>query len=328
MDKIKKIIVNREYKSIPDKFELEINDFTVITGENNSGKTNFIKTIDDGKVKFLDRNNKDITSSVEITYIPAESILGDDSFKVAEKNEVIKKLREFITGDPYFELSKTNKNNIKNLGNFFDVVNGNIRDMFDDGKSKNQAIEISIADQVKLKDIFTNVLEIKPFDYISGKQHEKFNDLGQGWQRLIIAVFLLTISEKDLGENKIRLILFEEPEAYLHPRFKVILNRMLKKLSSNPKSQVIITTHATAINGFSTDLAKNGGLNVYLKGLGITSKKYFWPATHGGGNEDMAMPLYIRNIMHHPDNEHTMAGKNNYDMNDLIYSIKELNKLI
>src|SRR3989344_2493778 len=306
MEKINKIIVKELYKTIPAKFDLEISDFTVITGENNSGKTNFIKTIFDKNVSFLNEKGEDITKSI-----------------------------------------------------------------------KNESINISVSDEVPLKKIFDAVLEIIPFDNVSGMKHTKFEDLGQGWQRLIIAIFLLTTVEQNLNKDKLRLILFEEPEAYLHPKLKKDLNKMLKIISKNPNSQVIITTHDpyfsmtnlddinnkfysffkndksytdrvrgkilgiedelvhmflfnkvlgnTAINGDSTDLSLNGGFNKYLVSIGITTRKYFWPNDRNNQEEDMALPLYIRNILHHPENENTIIKKNQYSPEDLIGSIKELN---
>src|SRR3989344_6223007 len=377
MEKINKIIVKELYKTIPAKFDLEISDFTVITGENNSGKTNFIKTIFDKNVSFLNEKGEDITKSIEINYIPAEYIVGDDQFKIGKSSEIVKSLKDFITGDPVFELKVDNKNNAKNIKNIVDLVNKNIKEIFNDGSSKNESINISVSDEVPLKKIFDAVLEIIPFDNVSGMKHTKFEDLGQGWQRLIIAIFLLTTVEQNLNKDKLRLILFEEPEAYLHPKLKKDLNKMLKIISKNPNSQVIITTHDpyfsmtnlddinnkfysffkndksytdrvrgkilgiedelvhmflfnkvlgnTAINGDSTDLSLNGGFNKYLVSIGITTRKYFWPNDRNNQEEDMALPLYIRNILHHPENENTIIKKNQYSPEDLIGSIKELN---
>ncbi|MDW3649859.1 MAG: AAA family ATPase [Bacteroidia bacterium] len=43
-----KIQFGKEYKSFPKGFSCEINDFSIITGENGSGKTNFLKAIEEG----------------------------------------------------------------------------------------------------------------------------------------------------------------------------------------------------------------------------------------------------------------------------------------
>lgn len=42
---ITKILIEKVNKSIPKGFELLLNEMTVITGENNSGKTNFLSAL-------------------------------------------------------------------------------------------------------------------------------------------------------------------------------------------------------------------------------------------------------------------------------------------
>ncbi|MEM0201516.1 MAG: AAA family ATPase [Candidatus Micrarchaeaceae archaeon] len=75
---------------------------------------------------------------------------------------------------------------------------------------------------------------------------------GQGLQRHLIYTLLKLSSqytEKKTSEKKefspeLTLILFEEPEAFLHPSQQEFLNASLKKLSSEKGQQVIVTTHS------------------------------------------------------------------------------------
>src|SRR3990167_1528569 len=76
MKKISKIVFNEENKTIKKGFLLDgLKDFIVITGENNTGKTNFIQGIAEGKVQFNDRDDKPMnTSEIRIVHIKAENV--------------------------------------------------------------------------------------------------------------------------------------------------------------------------------------------------------------------------------------------------------------
>ena len=75
--------------------------------------------------------------------------------------------------------------------------------------------------------------------------NKEITEEGQGHQRLMIASFLNAcadhISEQD--KQKKVLILFEEPELYLHPELKRKLNEILLNISKKENYQVIISTH-------------------------------------------------------------------------------------
>ena len=74
---IKEIIITEKHKTIPKDFMLELERITVITGENNSGKTNFIKAVNSKKnVKFFSEEKVELTT--EIVYIAAENIKPSD----------------------------------------------------------------------------------------------------------------------------------------------------------------------------------------------------------------------------------------------------------
>src|SRR3990172_2706277 len=77
---IKKIIIPKLYKTIPKDFTLKLSKITVITGENNVGKTNFINEIFSGNVAFCDENDEVILGlEPEIVFISAENIKPSDS---------------------------------------------------------------------------------------------------------------------------------------------------------------------------------------------------------------------------------------------------------
>jgi len=377
MSNISKIKITKKSKAIPVNFELEIKNFTVITGENNSGKTSFMQAIDNGDVIYMDATGVDISEHVDIpVYIPAEFIMGDENLKIGKKSYLITSLKEIISGDPSFKLKTDEHNHTKNILDVVQVVNDTINHAIGD---KNNSIKISVNEEVSLKEILDSVLNIEPLDYSSGKVHKKFEEIGQGWQRLIIIAFILAVEKQKQTNGKIRLILLEEPEVYLHPKLKRAMNKMLNVIASKTNNQVIITTHdpyfalthvdeldnvvysftrnntnndtmaspANVVSGIEDellhiflftklmqDLAKKGismdnlgNLNKYLLSqVGMVQKQYYWPNSTIA--EPMALPLYIRNQIHHPDNLNTVNKKNSFSGSDLEESIKILNNLL
>ncbi len=98
-----------------------------------------------------------------------------------------------------------------------------------------------------VKNLVNHSLSDKELD-----QQVQIRDFGQGLQRHLI-YSLIKIStqyiDKDEPEKKdfnpdFTLIMFEEPEAFLHPSQQEILNASLDSLSANLGQQVLITTHS------------------------------------------------------------------------------------
>ena len=209
-------------------------------------------------------------------------------------------------------------------------------------------------------------------------EDRKFEDLGQGTQRIIIASILKAyidlLIENKIFHEKVILILFEEPEVYLHPKLKRALNETLENISQQKNPQVIITTHdpyftfknSKELNKTIVSLKRNGKktisemdiiegiedelLHIYLfsrvlqrnsgdvKSLDNSLKKlkvikekiYYW--RNDSGQEKSAtksLPVYVRHIIHHPDNEYTRSGKNQkYNEAELRESIEILNSIL
>ncbi len=105
---------------------------------------------------------------------------------------------------------------------------------------------------VKTEDIIKNLLFHYLEDgHLKGKEFE-IGAFGQGFQRHLIFT-LIKLSSKFVEEVKEKkttfdpdftLLLFEEPEAFLHPTQQEQLNISLKELSTNEDTQMMITTHS------------------------------------------------------------------------------------
>jgi len=110
-------------------------------------------------------------------------------------------------------------------------------------------------------DIVKNLISHFITDQNLGNQKININQLGQGLQRhLIYSLIKLSAKYVDVKEEKRKefspdftLILFEEPEAFLHPSQQEVLNRNLKQLSKEPTQQILITTHSSTYVSKSSD---------------------------------------------------------------------------
>ncbi len=103
----------------------------------------------------------------------------------------------------------------------------------------------------RLEDIIKNLISHNAIDKSLNKEID-FKYLGQGLQRHLIYTLLKLssqYSEKKPHEKKefspeLTLLLFEEPEAFLHPGQQELLNSSLKDLSSEEGQQIIVSTHS------------------------------------------------------------------------------------
>lgn len=248
---IKKITILDEYRTIPEKFLLELKHMTVITGENNSGKSNFIRAVAGlakvGKkeisVEFLDESEKPVTP--KIVYIGAENIKPDENEAKfsAKTTNLIKNLstlfsnleRKFIL-EGHSEIVGEIENLIKKASENLKGFKGNDEHSLDI-KFNNEELDSSVVIQALISEI----------SCIEGEEPRGLDELGQGTQRVIVASLLKAYAdilvEKNICTENPILILFEEPEIYLHPKLKRSLNATLEKISGQPNHQVIIITH-------------------------------------------------------------------------------------
>lgn len=118
---------------------------------------------------------------------------------------------------------------------------------------KNWGIKFNIdINPVKPDDIVKNLLSHYIEDDNFNGQKVSINSYGQGLQRhLIYTLIKLSASYVDKNSEKKKdfspdftLILFEEPEAFLHPSQQECLNISLRQLASESQQQVLVTTHS------------------------------------------------------------------------------------
>lgn len=105
---------------------------------------------------------------------------------------------------------------------------------------------------VKADDLIKNLLSHNVKDGNLDWQTVSIDSFGQGLQRHLIYVLIrlstnyenVKVSEKKEFAPDFNLILFEEPEAFLHPSQQETMNMGLLDLASRENHQILITTHS------------------------------------------------------------------------------------
>lgn len=204
----------------------------------------------------------------KIIFIPEVSKT-DDSLKMTGPSP----FREMVN----FVLKKViiKSKSFQALNTSFESFNTEFKEEATDAGFSLKKLEADINDQISYWKINfgININSIQPDDIVKnlinhyitdqnlGNQKISINQLGQGLQRhLIYSLIKLSAKYVDIKEEKRKefspdftLILFEEPEAFLHPSQQEVLNRNLKQLSKESTQQVLITTHSATYVSKSSD---------------------------------------------------------------------------
>lgn len=171
-----------------------------------------------------------------VSFVMKKAINNSESFKALE--------RAFDTFNTDFREEEAAKEEGLSIKYLEQDINDNI---------KQWQIEFGInINPIKPEDITKNLLEHFISDGNLDGQKVSINSYGQGLQRHLIFTLIRLSSKytdrrverkKDFNPDFV-LLLFEEPEAFLHPTQQEILNINLRALASEENQQVIITTHS------------------------------------------------------------------------------------
>ena len=196
----------------------------------------------------------------KLLYIP-ELSRTDDSFKMTGPSP----LRDMID----FVMQKVVKNSpvFTNLQTAFDTFNKDFKDETSKDGFSLQDLSQDINENISEWDIHfgldinnitaDNIIKNLVSHYIEDNQlngeRVPLNCFGQGLQRHLIYT-LIKVGAKyvEAKEEKKKefspdftLMLFEEPEAFLHPTQQELLNINLRKISEDPNQQIMCTTHSS-----------------------------------------------------------------------------------
>ncbi len=119
-------------------------------------------------------------------------------------------------------------------------------------------IEVS---PIKSDDIVKSLLKPHIEDHKLDGQRVDVSSFGQGLQRHLIYTLIKISSRYSLPVSSSKkefnpdytLLLFEEPEAFLHPSQQDVLFRGLKELSNSEDQQVVVSTHSSQFVGKSVN---------------------------------------------------------------------------
>ncbi len=208
---------------------------------------------------FYGAKNISQTKLGSIIFIPELSKI-DDSLKMSGPSP----LREMIN----FVVKKAVENSAtyKSLTDAFEDFNKKFRketskDEFSienlekdiNSEVKHWDIEFGLnINPIKSKDIVKSLVSHEIKDKILNDQTVNIDSFGQGLQRHLIYTLLKLSAKYSEIKQPIKkefspdftLILFEEPEAFLHPSQQERMNVNLYKLAQNHNQQIIITTHS------------------------------------------------------------------------------------
>lgn len=172
----------------------------------------------------------------------------------AKAIEGIKELQEKITGSE----------DVEKLNN---ELNSHFKETFSELTLKIQA---SKEENIKLEDAFKKNHTIS-VERLNSDRKETFLQNGHGVIRQALFNFITFLKEHSEGTKKEYLILFEEPELFLHPRITFKLRECLYNLAENSPYQILCATHSPMM----IDLSKpHSSLIRAIKQSDETTKTY------------------------------------------------------
>ena len=223
---MKEINLENANAPIPAGFKIsDLKGMNIIVGKNNAGKTRFFEAVE----KQFEEND-----AVTVLYVRAREVKIEEELKgTADNSNLVRNIIElFKVSNLDFEIKKEAQDMCTDILNH---TNANFKSITgDDVKFNTQ-----IGTHISLKWAARSVMNMEKVTLDALKRE------GQGYQKLIIASFLRACVDKikESCPNQEILILFEEPEVYLHPSLKKELNRVLRDIASAEKYQVIVSTH-------------------------------------------------------------------------------------
>lgn len=278
-----KIGKNKVLKNIDISFEKDnqILDTIVIAGSNGSGKTTLLESIWDG-LEDKSENTTILNGNIDVFFENNEQILKGnlinelDSFNYhKDKNTIEYKIMTetikifpkliYVPAEIDFNEVKTETTNYKSEYKFFNIVDSDVIEDIPSYISSRIYYIANTEEELTLKEVKEKVnaeingvfdildLDVKltglskdeknmPIFVNSSGDEFDINELSSGEKQL----FLRTLSIKMLEpENSI--ILIDEPELSLHPKWQQRIIDVYKKIGKN--NQIIVATHSPHVLG-------------------------------------------------------------------------------
>lgn len=217
---------------------ITLGDYTILAGENNSGKTSIINAI--RKHQII----KDIYGD-RIIYIPSDSIHPEKTeLKTGAAKDAFYKILDKIIA-PIFDSTMYKKlvddfENSPEKKAFIDGVNQILNK--DLGVDKKQFGVKIIPDDLTRDIVIKQAVKAYAVDqYDSEIEEVELSKIGMGTQRMIVAALIQNYNNIEVTDKT--LFIIEEPEVYLHPKWRKNLHNSLLNISEKGNVTVLITTH-------------------------------------------------------------------------------------
>lgn len=199
----------------------------------------------------------------KVIYVPAAS-------KVEEQTKTSgpSPLRDLIN-DVFSTIAQTSEA-YQRLVEAFQAFSHNVRSEQANGNRSIQGLEAALTESLTPWNVqfVLNIVSMTPDDIVKTLvsprlkdaqvgEDQRIEQFGQGLQREIIFQLIRFKSEylEQVGDNstELTILLFEEPEAFLHPTQQLELAKRLHMLSENDGSQVLLSTHSPHFVSYESD---------------------------------------------------------------------------
>jgi putative ATP-dependent endonuclease of OLD family len=199
----------------------------------------------------------------KVIYIPAASKVEDHT-----KTSGPSPLRDLIN-DVFSTIAQTSEA-YQRLVEAFQAFSQNVRSEQANGNRSIQGLEAALTESLTPWNVqfVLNIVSMTPDDIVKTLvsprlkddqvgEEQRIEQFGQGLQREIIFQLIRFKSqylEQD-GDNstELTMLLFEEPEAFLHPTQQLELAERLRTLSQDDGSQVLLSTHSPHFVSYESD---------------------------------------------------------------------------
>jgi predicted ATP-dependent endonuclease of OLD family len=179
-------------------------------------------------------------------------------------------------------------------------LDGFINDINSEIKDRKVKVDFSIR-PLDVADITKNLIEPYIKDEVLGDNKLPIESFGEGLQRRLVYTLIklsTKYKEKKIAKDKkeffsnFLLILFEEPEAFLHSSQQEVLNQSLKELSNEGSQQILISTHSVHFVSKNID-----NLPSILKLYKQDGKTQVYQITKSGLRQTLVANKQLKNIL-------------------------------
>lgn len=212
-----------------------------------------------------------------VMYVPASFKIEDElkatnnsPFSFLFTNKLFPKVKDDHTYKDYLAKAQSLQNKLKGQAEDGTEIEGLGDALTQVSTTLNQILDFDSKVRLAVGDIDVEPLFMKAATFLVDEEIEtSLQYQGSGVQRALAFAMLESNAEVEsevLGENRTVIVLYEEPELYIHPHLMRRLKSTLQSRSNSPKWQVICSTHSPflinlADNPKSLKLIKRDGNN-------------------------------------------------------------------